>query len=250
MKRPNTKDDWHKRTVFLDQVDSTNTYALELVRRSRPEHGTVVFTEYQTSGRGQRGRTWEANKGQNALFSVIYYPTGLAPADHFKLNKIVSVSLFEAISELVSADFLSIKWPNDLYFDDRKVAGMLIQNVIRGKEIDHTVIGLGINVNQERFPGHLVKATSLSIITGMKKVPLEVTRKIVDHLDEEMNNFDQARIDDVYSANLYLKGKKHTFRSGGLTFTGEIRGVDDEGRLIIDKEGKLEKFAFGDIEYS
>lgn len=249
MKRPISPDDWQKRCVFLDECDSTNIYALDLVRQQRPQNGFVVHTNFQSQGKGQRGKSWKAAKGENALFSVIYYPHHISPSDHFKLNKLVSVSLWRATRSFEPDVELYIKWPNDIYIGNKKVAGILIQNVLKGKLLDYSVIGIGINVNQKVFTEDQGRPTSLSVAFSKDVDPLSVIKRTVEELDTVMQpNFDKD-VDEWYQGHLYLKGQESTFKADGVWFNGVIEGVDHQGQLMIRQDKQLKAFTFGEIEY-
>lgn len=244
-----TKDDWNRRCVFLEEVDSTNRFALELVRSDRPPSGTIVVTDFQTEGRGQRGKTWSADRGVNALFTYIAYPSGIRPTENFKLNKMVSVAVWRGIRDHLQDPELYLKWPNDLYVGDRKTGGLLIQNVLKGHRIDHCVIGIGLNVNQEGFPADLPKATSLRIASGAQLDIPEVIRSVSRRLDEALNKMDWPDIDHTYTSNLYLKNKMARFRIEGKMVDGIITGVNAEGQLLVRIDGAERKFSFGEISY-
>lgn len=249
MKRLISKDDWNKRCVFLREVDSTNRYALDLVRSERPPQGTVIHTDYQVEGRGQRGKTWQASPGMNALFSIIYYPPFLSPAQHFRLNQKVSLALFNALKDLTGVEGLSIKWPNDIYINDYKVAGILIQNGLKGKKIDHCVIGIGVNVNQTEFDKELVKASSLRLECGKTFLVSDVIYTVAMNLDEAMLDESTDSLDQAYMNQLYLRDIEAPFNDGKHQFNGVIRGVNNEGQLIIQVGNQNKKFSFGEITY-
>ena len=136
--------------VKVDETESTNAYMKKLVREERPEEGSLVIADFQTGGRGQMGNSWFSSKGDNLLFSLVIYPKTVRANEQFIISRIASLAIKNTLDQFV--DDIRIKWPNDIYWNDKKIAGILIENDLQGNTIDNSVIGIGINVNQEMFP--------------------------------------------------------------------------------------------------
>ncbi len=241
-------DDWNQRLIQLDEVDSTNRYALDLVRSQRPAQGSVICAKFQSEGRGQRGKLWQASPGENALFSIIYYPE-IGVERQFEYNQRVAVALWMEIQEILKNEVVTIKWPNDIYVGKKKVGGILIQNVLSGKRIDHMVIGIGINVNQSIFSKDLPNPTSLFMLTGRESDPIDIVKRIAKRMDQVFWEMQASAVKAYYLQNLYLKSEKAYFKANGQRFLGEIVGIDSDGELMIRDATGIRCFSFGEIEY-
>ena len=152
--------------IALDETTSTNTHATELIKQGNVTEGTVVWAQYQTLGRGQYGNTWLAQRGKNLTFSLVIHPNFLAADKQFYLSKITSLAVLGMLTEYLPASQydIQIKWPNDILVNKHKIAGILIESILRGNSLQSSAIGLGLNVNQQDF-GDLTKAaTSLSVL--------------------------------------------------------------------------------------
>jgi len=149
--------------IHIPELDSTNRFAMDLVRSEKPSEGTVVSTDFQTAGRGQQGKSWQSSRSMNLNSSVVLYPGFLSSGDQFLLNMAVALAVCEAVAELCGA-ICSLKWPNDVYFGNKKIAGILIENTWAGSRWQAAIVGIGLNVNQQEFAGF--PATSLRNIGG------------------------------------------------------------------------------------
>lgn len=244
-------------TLFLGKVlleyerlDSTNSQAERLLMESKPAEGTVVFTYNQFSGRGQMGNEWFNDVYKNLTTSIILYPKIDFPKKQFALNQIVALGLKHCISTYCG-HHVSIKWPNDIIVNDKKIAGVLIQNSISKNTISHSIIGIGININQEVFPKGIGEPTSIfkeiNQRFDVKDVLFDLCNAIEAwYLRLKAGQFDL--IDEAYHASLYLKGEKRWFRtSDGERLEGEIIGVSREGQLRIKTLGEERLFMFKEI---
>jgi BirA family biotin operon repressor/biotin-[acetyl-CoA-carboxylase] ligase len=235
--------------LFLDEVGSTNEFALELCHAERPAEGTVVVTKYQSDGRGQRGKKWVSERGVSAMFSVIYSPSDIPPTNQFVLVQMASIAVYKAIQELDSHLEVTIKWPNDIYIEDMKVGGILIQNILKGGTIDYTVIGMGVNLNQDIFPEELPNPTSLLLETGLEYDRMEFIKLVVKYLDQMLIKRDVENLNEDYHRALYLKDEDSIFYLNDEIIEGRILGTDASGKLKIDVEGVIKKFTFGELVY-
>ena len=153
--------------IFLEEVDSTNRYMMDLLSRQPVNSGTVVRAGFQTAGRGMDNNAWESAPGMNLTFSFVIYPSYLGADQQFYLNKVISLALADLLApEMPDPSLLKIKWPNDIYAGNRKLAGMLVQNGVKGNRFEFSVIGIGLNVNQESFQSHSPDPVSLKNLSG------------------------------------------------------------------------------------
>ena len=150
----------------FDRLDSTNNHAKALIQEGKAKHGQVIYTVEQTAGRGQATKTWESESGKNLTFSLIVQPEHIPPNRQFLICQAVSVGIMKYLEPLVKHERIHIKWPNDIYVDMKKIAGILIEHNIQGNRILSTVIGVGLNVNQTKFSKNVPNPTSLSLVNG------------------------------------------------------------------------------------
>lgn len=242
--------------IRLKRVNSTNNYALETISKSKPIEGTVISASYQDKGRGQIGRYWESEKGKNITCSTILYPKFLLAHNQFQLNMAVSLAIFDLIEHYItdSNHKIKIKWPNDIYINDEKIAGILIQNSLKGKSISSSIIGTGININQQVFSKDIPNATSL--INLLKtEVDIESTFLwLFRFLTKRYLQLSSGHINQLkneYLDNLYRKDLWSTFQDEkDLIFKGKIKGVDEIGQLTIMLENdSLRSFAFREVKF-
>ncbi len=237
----------------FDTLPSTNAYAQALLAEEGVEEGTVVSARYQTRGAGQAGASWESEAGQNLLLSVILYPTFLEASAHFLLNQAVAL----AVSDLLtahSAHTVAIKWPNDVYICQGKVAGILLQTSLRGSYFQHGIAGIGINVNQTTFPAHLPNPTSLALCEGKTFDPASLRQELCFFLGmryQQLQEGQAAQIQKDYLQRLYRLHTQSWFaRPDGQRFEGVIVGVAADGRLKVQHHnGAEELFALKEIIY-
>jgi BirA family biotin operon repressor/biotin-[acetyl-CoA-carboxylase] ligase len=243
-----------KSTIHLDEIDSTNNFAQELISKTSPTEGTLILADYQTGGRGQIGRKWHSLKAHNILATYILKPEFLDIADQFLLNMAVSVGVYRTISTWLGEE-VKIKWPNDIYVGDRKICGMLIQNFLRGSKINYSIIGLGININQQTFPAEIPNPTSLSI-----ELAKDVDREeVISHLSSSLEQYyllcrqteKYKDIKEQYLSHLYRLNQFQDYRdSQGTIFTAKITDISREGKLILeDHSGIKSSYAFREIQY-
>jgi BirA family biotin operon repressor/biotin-[acetyl-CoA-carboxylase] ligase len=236
---------------FYESLQSTNSSAsLSLKEKELPE-GTVIFTDFQTAGKGQQGKRWESEKGKNLLFSVILYPLSVSPDNQFLISMIISLGICDFLRELVPE--VKIKWPNDIYVNNDKIAGILIENSIIGDTIESSIAGIGININQEKFSPGIPNPVSLKIITGKDMDTGTALENLLNYLDNRYKQLlygDRGLIRDEYASMLYQAGEWHTYRSEGIIFKGRIQGITDSGSLKIEKEdSSVSEFAFKEVDY-
>jgi len=237
--------------VFLSSAESTNTTASELVRSGKAREGMVISAGFQSAGKGQQGNRWESEDGKNLLFSIILFPNMVDAADQFILSEFISLGIIDYLQTIING--CKIKWPNDIYAGNDKIAGILIENSIAGNTINSTVAGIGLNINQEVFPGRIPNPVSLKMITGIEydtRLCLEGLLKCLDMRYKGLITGDRNQIRDDYSGSLYRLGEWHDYRTAGGVFRGRISSVGEPGYLRVEnKAGKTEEFTFKEIEF-
>ena len=232
--------------IELESVDSTNNYAMALIHEGLAVDGLTIMARHQLAGRGQRGRQWHGEPGQSLMMSLILRPFPVNLSRQFLFSASVALGLLE-VCQSFQADGWAIKWPNDLYWNDRKAAGILIENSIQGRKWNWAVVGIGLNLNQTEFPAGLVHAVSVRQVTGMEYSPKEVAGSLAysirKHLD--MIKTDADTIIEAYNRNLYKSGKAALLSKQGRSFEARILGVGQTGLLMTDKGN----FRSGDLEW-
>lgn len=235
--------------IALNEVGSTNNYANKLIASGAKE-GTVVLAQFQTRGKGQSGNQWESESGKNLLASLILYPDFLEAANQFLLSKITSLAIAGFLKNYVEE--VTIKWPNDIYVKNRKIAGILIENSIKGTKIDSSVVGFGINLNQETFRT-APNPVSLKQLTGAnfdgEKVFHEIWLQIHKWYDIlKLGN--RSEINDVYKSNLYRLNEWSRYKKGNEYFDARISGIGEFGQLKLQsRDGIVREFMFKEVEY-
>ncbi len=221
--------------IELNETDSTNSYASRLLYDGLPVEGTVIMARYQTIGRGQRGSAWESEPGKNLLVSYILYPSFILPARFFVLNQAISLGVYDCIRAFTSKQ-VAIKWPNDILVEDKKIAGLLLENAIRENRFVSCIAGIGINLNQQKFNQHNPPATSIINLESASVAPesvLEQLNKSIDKWYMLLKAGSFKKIQTEYQKVLYRKNIVSKFERGKIRFDGTIKGVNEMGQLII-----------------
>ncbi|MEI8052941.1 MAG: biotin--[acetyl-CoA-carboxylase] ligase [Bacteroidota bacterium] len=235
---------------ILNIIDSSNNYAMDVIHEGLAKPGTAYFALAQTNGKGQRNKNWHSQPGENILLSVVIQPQQEFQRFPFLFNAAVALICRQFLAQITSAK-VNIKWPNDLYINDRKAGGILIENIFRGKNWNWSVIGIGINVNQTGFPDDLSNPISIKQITGKKHLPEELARQlhqnIVDFF-ENTSEIDAFEIMNAYNECLYKAGKMVTLKKNEAVFETKIVKVDRDGYLIT-ADSEERKFSFGEVEW-
>jgi BirA family transcriptional regulator, biotin operon repressor / biotin---[acetyl-CoA-carboxylase] ligase len=241
-----------QKIVYLPSCQSTNDEAANLLQNSDVPEGTIVVTDRQTQGRGQRGNQWEAEAGQNLTVSFILKPTFLAATEQFWLNIAVSLAINDTLAPLLPGGGLTIKWPNDVYVYDRKLGGVLVENTLQGYTLGHSIVGIGLNVNQTAFG--LPTATSLQLETptdtGYTLPPLLAT--LCEHIERrylQLHSAQRTQLKTTYLSHLYRLNQPARYEANGETFTGSITEVDATGHLGIWHDGQVRYFGFKEVSF-
>jgi BirA family transcriptional regulator, biotin operon repressor / biotin---[acetyl-CoA-carboxylase] ligase len=240
-----------RKYIFIENLPSTNSYAALLLKEKPIEEGTIIHTNFQTAGRGQTGNSWESEEGKNLLFSIILSPSTIRPEDQFIVSKTISLGICDWLLSFTSG--VSIKWPNDIYVNNDKIAGTLIESSIIRNELESMIIGIGLNLNQQKFFSNAPNPVSLSIITGKEHDREECLKNIADCLDTRYSQLLAERrnvIDKEYASRLYRSGNWFDYIDSAGQFSGKIISVNKEGRLIIeDRSGKRREYGFKEVEF-
>lgn len=237
--------------LFYEDLPSTNTRVSLLLNEKEQQEGTVVYTDFQTSGRGQIGNKWISEKGKNLLFSILLYPNTIIPEDQFMISMSVSLGICDFLDSYLEG--VTIKWPNDIYVKNDKIAGILIENSIMGDKIENCITGIGLNINQEAFPSEVPNPVSLKMITGEEYIPYQCLTQVLLLLDLRYRQLlygDREKIRLEYVSRLYRLNEFHMFRRNGSVFNGRISDVSPTGRLKIEENtGKITESGFREVEY-
>ncbi|WP_400193646.1 biotin--[acetyl-CoA-carboxylase] ligase [Hymenobacter sp. B81] len=241
-----------RQVQWLPQCDSTNTVARELIGQNRATEGCTVITDHQRAGRGQRGNVWEAAPGENLTVSVVWRPTFLPAAAQFRLNLAVALAAHDWARELLGPDpALRVKWPNDLYYYDQKLGGILIENTLSGAQIHWSVVGLGLNVNQTAFG--VPTATSLACLTGRPYQLAPLASRLLECLEQrylQLRGGHHAALHRDYLARLYRYDEWHSYEVSGRRLAGRIVDVLDSGHLVLEQDnGTTRHFDLQEIRH-
>ncbi len=239
--------------LTLKEVDSTNNFLKELLSNSKPlPEGTVIMAENQYAGRGQQQNGWHTEPGKNLTFSILLKPHFLSITNQFDLIRAVSLGVFDALEPLLG-EKLKIKWPNDIYCENYKLGGMLIENIVQGSQIKNSVIGIGLNINQESFPVTLPNARSLKQILHADYDLITLLSEICRNIEAWYLNLKAGNVAFVrktYLSRLYWLNESKSFKTGNITFDGTIRGVRDNGLLVVQNNNNEElEFSLKEIEF-
>lgn len=235
--------------IELPQVESTNNYATGLAHAGMAQSGTAVFAHHQTKGKGQRHRKWQGEPGQNIALSVILQPPGLALSQAFLLSMATAIGVHRFFTSYVGSE-TKVKWPNDLYWRDRKAGGILIENVVQGSEWKAAIIGIGININQTKFPTLDHKAVSLKQITGKDYSPVELAKELCTHLSQsyELMHKLPLEVKELYRQHLYKLNQQVRLKHGSRVFDAVIKEVSSLGEIVV-QHATEERFGVGELEW-
>jgi len=241
----------NKNFILLTEVESTNNYANQLVLSKAAEHGTVVLAQHQKKGRGQQGNFWESEFGKNMLASFIVFPQFLNAAKQFYLSKIVSLALIDFLK--TETNEVSVKWPNDIYIQNKKIAGILIENSIKGVNVSSSVIGIGLNLNQEKFISDAPNPVSLKQISGKEYIVETVAEQIIECLFiwyEKLQSGYFTEIDTNYYNQLFRANEWALFAKQGIQFEAKISGIGEFGQLILEERNSVfSEYMFKEVEF-
>ena len=238
--------------IYLSETESTNLYARSVNSSAMV---TLISTDHQTAGRGQRGNSWESEAGKNLLFSLVVKPESIPASQQFALCELISSALCDVLSRYTTD--IRIKWPNDIYYRDRKLCGILIEHDLEGSHLSRTIIGVGLNVNQEEFISDAPNPISLRQILGHEVDRETLLKEIVEHFVELYSQYtlyptilSRATLHERYTALLYRQGIEATYRDTQGLFTATLHIVELDGRLILEtSQGQQRSYLFKELSF-
>ncbi|MFP4619757.1 MAG: biotin--[acetyl-CoA-carboxylase] ligase [Bacteroidales bacterium] len=237
--------------ISLLSVDSTNDYARALLSGDPPDEGTIIVSGEQRKGRGYGSNTWHSKRGKNLLFSIILHPDFISANTQFLISKAISLGISDYLCTYVSD--VSIKWPNDIYVDDRKIAGILIENDLVGSSVKTSIVGIGININQEKFPNDIPNPVSLNQMIEKKLVLRRELKKLADLLEKRYQMLARGMVDKIqkdYHERLFRLNQMVWYQNSKGQFKAKIIGVSDYGQLILENQtGKTLEYNFKEVEF-
>ena len=237
--------------IKIKETDSTNRWLKEQSEKQFFDEGTTVIAECQTAGKGQRGNRWESEAGKNITCSLLLYPDFLPINQHFLLSEAVALGLKDTVEQYIQP--IEIKWPNDIYYQNQKIAGILIENELTGQIIGKSIIGIGLNVNQEQFSDAAPNAISIKQILREEISIDTLLEKMINAILFRYNALKTGNIKSIISAyrnSLYRKSGFYFFSDKNGTFKAEIERIADDGflHLITDTEERR-SYAFKEVNY-
>jgi BirA family biotin operon repressor/biotin-[acetyl-CoA-carboxylase] ligase len=237
--------------IQLESVDSTNNYAMGQATAGVLSHGSLVFAHDQWAGKGQRGRAWTSQPGENIILSAVLEPVALPAAAGFSLSAAVALACHDLFSHYAGIEAASIKWPNDLYWNDRKAGGILIDNHFKADRWLYAIAGMGININQVTFPPEARNPVSLRQITGKTFDSLQLARELGAFLDKRYTQLvtgGSALQLRHYNDRLYARGREVRLKKENAVFSTTVQGVTANGQLVT-KDVLERHFNFGEVEW-
>jgi BirA family transcriptional regulator, biotin operon repressor / biotin---[acetyl-CoA-carboxylase] ligase len=236
-----------KDIIFMPTCHSTNDIATDLYKNNKINEGTVVITGNQIAGRGQRGNRWESEPEKNLTCSIIFQPDFLEPSDNFFLNIYSSLGILDYLSEM--ENYFKIKWPNDIFYKNKKICGILIENSVKGRSIGHSVLGIGLNVNQNNFvvPGAISLSSIFSrdfdIFDELEKLSVKIEKRYF-----QLRNHELMELMTDYLHHMYWINEKHTFFDQKF-FNGTIIGISTLGKLQINTDSGIKEYGYKEVRF-
>ncbi len=239
-----------KNVISLPECHSTNELLMDYARLGKAKEGALVISDFQTVGKGQRGNQWESSPGANLLFSVLLHPRYIEPKAQFYIGFCMALATVNAIEVFTGAQSgLEVKWPNDLYLNEKKLAGILLESSLFGSRVDFAVLGMGLNVDQLDF--NYTSATSLRK-EGLVINKEELLEEILLQLEKQLERLSELAYDEIlkqYYQRLRWLGEEHEFKAGDKQFLGKIIGIDSQGRLELISQGQLHIYDIKEIKF-
>ncbi|NOU60461.1 biotin--[acetyl-CoA-carboxylase] ligase [Marinifilum caeruleilacunae] len=236
--------------VRKNEINSTNNFALELIKSENPAAGTVVLTLNQTKGRGQQTNSWESESGKNLTISVILRPEFLPIPQQFQISIVISLGVYDYLRQYVSG--VAIKWPNDIYVGTKKIAGILIEHSIMGSVLSTSVCGIGLNINQSKFVSDAPNPISLSNCTGNVYDLEDELQNLLSCIERryfQLENGFSHQLEKDYLDTMYWINEEHSFEDENGRFTGKIVGISEMGQLRIEAEGEERIYNFKEVSF-
>ncbi len=235
--------------IELDTIDSTNNYAMRLIDADKAQSGLTVLAREQSNGKGQRGKSWMAAPGDNILMSIILAPERALDKQFYFLAG-VAVAVASVLRELSEDWQVHVKWPNDIIVNDKKAGGILIENIIRGRHWVYSVVGIGLNVLQDRFPESLPHAISLKMAVGTEWQTKALAMQLRERIIQYLSTADDEQIFSDYNKFLYQRDQMQLFGADDQWWQAKVSGVTRDGRLVlIMEDGTTSFFHHGSIQW-
>ena len=237
--------------VRVEETDSTNNYLHARANPKELPEGSVVWADFQTAGRGQIGNAWESEAGANLTFSAVLYPSFLPANRQFLISQIAALSVKQLLDKYTGE--VTIKWPNDIYWRDRKICGMLIENDLSGMSIYSSIIGIGININQKEFRSNAPNPVSLYQITGREYDLEQLMEEFLSCLYANYTLLLQGKettIQDAYRQALYRREGFYPYEDANGRFEAEIAGIEPTGHLCLRlKDNSIRRYEFKEVRF-
>ncbi|MDR0845145.1 MAG: biotin--[acetyl-CoA-carboxylase] ligase [Tannerella sp.] len=237
--------------IHLHETASTNRYLQKWADTGEPESESVVITDFQTAGRGQPGNQWESESGKNLTFSTLLYPVHFTAQQPFLITELAALSVKYTLDHYVPD--ITIKWPNDIYWKDKKICGILIENEITGNFITRSIIGIGMNLNQQTFHSGAPNPVSLTQITGRscdRMEALDRWRSIFHPLYQQLESGETEQFHQNYMSALYRREGFHAYQDAEGRFEARIHHIELSGHLTLERRnGALSRYAFKEVQF-
>lgn len=226
--------------MHIDETDSTNRW----LREQGGEENMVVWADYQTAGRGCGTNHWESERGKNLTFSMLLHPHDVPAQKQFRISRAISLAICKALGQHIGD--LSIKWPNDIYWRDGKIGGILIEVTLQGNKVKDCIIGIGLNINQRVFRSDAPNPVSMWQICEQETDCEQLLQEILQAFQEYMCKSNK----DEYQSMLYRRKGFHPYADKDGAFMAEIIDVEDDGHLLLrDDNGQLRRYAFKEVTF-
>jgi len=235
--------------ITYKELDSTNSEAQRLISAGSVSGEFIVSAGFQHHGRGRSTNRWVSEPGSNLLMSWVVFPAFLSVNQQFQLSKVVSLAMIDLLKGF--SIHCSIKWPNDIVCETGKIGGILIENSLQGGELRHSIIGIGLNINQQDFPQFPRPATSMTNETGESHDPEKIRDTLISHLKSwyvKLKEGGNEAIDTAYLSRLFRLNESSVFIDDNGKFTGVIIGVNETGELLVRREGNLHVYGFHELK--
>src|SRR5450759_749718 len=237
--------------LFSENLPSTNLHAVRLIKNNDISEGTIIYTNYQLAGRGQMGNKWESEDSKNLLISIVLFPSMINLSDQFVLSMAISLGICDFLKRYIPV--CRIKWPNDIYVNNDKIAGLLIENSIMGDHIENTIADIGLNINQDKFLSNAPNPVSLRMITGKEYDLNTCLYQLADDLDKRYKQLIAGTLIQIkkeYTSNLYRLNEWCNYRDKNGFYLGRIKSISEYGNLMIESEsGIINEYSFKEVDF-
>ncbi len=241
----------------FESVDSTNSeFSRLLSKRRNFSDGFAIYADTQLEGKGQVGNHWYDEAGKSILFSLLLHPDFMPVAEQFVLSEVASVGVVSALNAAFPGETFRVKWPNDIYYGEKKLAGILIENLLMGDQITHSIVGIGMNVNETTFPEDLPNPVSLAQITGAETNRMvlfcAIRKSILSEFEKLRESYEQSKEDlhQRYLASLFRYQENAKFADSNGEFEATIEAVEPSGKLCLRlADGECRRYYFKEVEY-